>query len=116
MPNDDPPAPPPLAWQPFTPRGVAAFAQATLSRLLLVEFIIALLAAGAIIWFLAVAWFPTIRQVIGQLPNQGAIHDQQLDLPVAGAQTLAETNFLILVLDLEKQRNATQTSDLLVEF
>jgi len=124
MPNDEPvpaasqapPARAPFAWQPLTPRGVAAFAPATLSRLLLVELIVAALAAGVIVWLLAIAWFPTIRQAIRQLPEQGAIRNHHLTLPLNGAQTLAETNFLMIVVDLEKQRNATQTSDLLVEF
>jgi hypothetical protein len=124
MPNDEP-APAatstpveraPFAWQPLTPRGVAAFAPATLSRLLLVELMVAMLAAGAIVWLLGVAWFPTIRQAIRHLPEQGAIRGQQLVSPLNLAQTLAETNFLMIVVDLEKQRNATQTSDFLVEF
>ncbi len=106
----------PFAWQPLTPRGVAAFAPATLSRLLLVELIVAALGAGVIVWLLAVAWFPTVRQAIRQLPEQGAIRNRQLASPLNGAKTLAETNFLMIVVDLEKQRNATQTSDLLLEF
>ena len=108
---------PPPAWQPLTPRGVAAFAQATLGRLLLVELVIASLTAGAVIWFLDANWFPTIRQAIHQLPQQGEIRNQRLELPLAPATTLAETRpYLILVLNLEKQRNASQTSDVLIEF
>src|SRR5437867_3039925 len=55
-------------------------------------------------------------QAIRQLPEQGAIRNHYRTLPLNSAQTLAETNFLMIVVDLEKQRNATQTSDLLVEF
>ncbi len=40
------PAEPTAAWEPFTPRGVAAFAGAGFGRLLLVQFIVALLAAA----------------------------------------------------------------------
>jgi hypothetical protein len=126
MPNDEPasasiPAPvlpgPPVAWQPLTPRGVAAFAQASLGRLLLVELIVALLAGGAVAWFLAVAWFPAVKQFIQQLPEQGTIGHQQLDLAATPAVRLAENRpFLILVMDPENQRNASQTSDVLVEF
>jgi hypothetical protein len=36
-----------VAWEPLTPRGVAAFARARLSRLLLVQFVVASLAAVA---------------------------------------------------------------------
>src|SRR5260221_2227421 len=120
MPNDEqsasPPSAPPLAWQPVTPRGVAAFAQATLSRLLLMELIVGFLAAASIVWFLAAAWFPTIRQAVRQLPEQGSIRSGRLDSPQRIAQTLGETNFLTIVLDLERQRNVTQSSDLLIEF
>ena len=96
---------------------MAAFAHAKLGRLLLVELVVAGLVASTVVWFLACLWFPTIRKAIQQLPTQGAIRNQRLDLPSSVAQTLAETRpFLIVVLDLEKQRNASQTSDVLVEF
>src|SRR5205823_14446455 len=103
--------------QPLTARGVAAFAQASLGRLLLVELIVASMAAGAVVWFLTAAWFPVIRQTIQQLPGQGAIRRQQLELPVTFAEIAAENRpFLIFVIDLEKHRNASQTSDVLVQF
>ena len=70
-----------FAWQPLTVRGVAAFASATLGRLLLVQFIVALLAAGTVVWFLQRAWFPTIGEAIRQLPPQGEIRSGRLDWP-----------------------------------
>jgi hypothetical protein len=36
------------AWQPFTPRGVAAFAAASLGRLLLVQGLVAALVAALV--------------------------------------------------------------------
>jgi len=115
--NDPISSSPPAAWQPFTPRGVAAFARATLSRLLVVELAVAALGAVVVVWFLATIWFPTVRQAIHQLPERGTILNRKLDSPVTFADTLAEKRpFLIFVLDLEKQRNASQTSDVLVEF
>jgi hypothetical protein len=113
------PAPPasPTAWQPFTPRGVASFASAAFGRLLLIEFIIASLTAGAFVWFLAENWFPAVRHAIHQLPEQGTIRNQELQSPLTFAETLSENRpFLMVVLDLEKQRNASQTSDVLLEF
>ena len=96
---------------------MAAFARASLGLLLLVELLVASLCAGSVAWFLSTAWFPAVRQAIRQLPEQGSIDNQKLDSPLAFAQTLAENwPFLIVVLDLEKQRNASQTSDVLVEF
>jgi len=96
---------------------VAAFARAALGRLLLIELIVASLVAGAVVWFLYSVWFPTVSQAIHSLPEQGAIQNRRLDSPISFAATLAETRpFLIFVLDLEKQRNASQTSDVLIEF
>src|SRR5438105_5260849 len=110
-------APPkPFAWQPLTPRGVAAFAHALTGRLLLVELIVALFAAGVMDWFLSARWFPAVRQAVHRLPEQGVIRGQILDSPITSAEILAESRFLMFVLDLEKQRNATQNSDVLVEF
>src|SRR5438270_11437821 len=110
-------APPkPFAWQPLTPRGVAAFAHALTGRLFVVELIVALFAAGAMDWFLSARWFPAVRQAVHRLPEQGVIRGQIFDSPIASAEILAESRFLIFVLDLEKQRNATQNSDVLVEF
>ena len=68
-----------FAWQPLTVRGVAAFARAPLGRLLLVQFMVALLAAGTIVWFLHKAWFPQISEAIRQLPLQGELRAGRLD-------------------------------------
>ena len=68
-----------IAWQPLTMRGVAAFAGASFARLLLVQFIVALFAAGSVVWFLHQAWFPTIGDAIRQLPPQGELRSGRLD-------------------------------------
>src|SRR5260221_14485850 len=47
----------PFAWQPFTLRGVAAFARVSCPKLLLLQFIVALLAAATVVWFLQARWF-----------------------------------------------------------
>jgi len=106
----------PFAWQPLTPRGVAAFAGASLARLILVEVVVALIAAGAVMWFCSSEWFPAVRQAIRQLPEQGAIHNQELDASIAGPRVLAENPpFILLILDPERSRNASQTSDVVIE-
>ena len=68
-----------IAWQPLTARGVAAFARASLGRLLLVQLIVALLAAGTVVWFLQGCWFPTIGEAIRALPAQGELRAGKLD-------------------------------------
>ena len=106
----------PLAWQPLTARGVAAFSSATLGRLLLVQFMVALLAAGAVLWFLASVWFPTIRLAIRQLPQTGLIQQQQLSSPRASSEPLADTRFLAFVMDVNETGIPNLSTDLRVEF
>src|SRR5438034_10882857 len=68
-----------FAWQPLTGRGVAAFAGASVGRLLLVQVIVALMAAAAVVWCLRATWIPTITEAIGQLPLEGQIRAGTLD-------------------------------------
>jgi hypothetical protein len=91
---------PPFAWQPLTPRGVAAFARASLGRLLLVQFLFGLLAASSIAWCAHETWFPIIRQAISHLPPEGAIRVGRLDWRDASPKQLAEGRCLAFAVDL----------------
>jgi hypothetical protein len=106
----------PIAWQPFTPRGVAAFARAPLVRLLVVQLIVALLAAVSVVWFLQHAWFPTIREAIERLPTEGEIRSGRLDWHGDSPATLAEGRFLALTVDLQHTGQARSPAHLQVEF
>jgi len=106
----------PPAWQPLTPRGIAAFAGARIGRLLLVQFIVALLVAASVIWFLATTWFPAVREAIRQLPDTGFIENQRLDSPHASAAPLVENKFLDFVVNMGETAASSRTSDLRVEF
>jgi hypothetical protein len=108
--------PKPAAWQPFTPRGVAALAQASLSRLLLVQFIFALVAATALVWFLRTAWFPTVRAAIAQLPAQGAMKSGKLNWSGNSPQSLAEGHFLAFVVDTNHSGTLCSPAQIQVEF
>lgn len=90
-----------MAWQPFTPKGIAAFAQASVGRLLAVQLLMAFVAASTIAWFVQTAWCPIIASAIAQLPDRGEIRRGQLDWPGPPNQTLAENRFLALTVDLE---------------
>ncbi|HWI56658.1 MAG TPA: hypothetical protein VNZ22_05495 [Bacillota bacterium] len=107
---------PPFAWQPLTPRGVAAFARASFGRLLLVQILVALLAAGAILWFVHQAWFPVIDQAIQQLPPKGEISSGRLNWPEGSQKALAENHFLALTVDLQHQGKARSPAHVQVEF
>ncbi len=105
-----------FAWQPLTPRGIAAFAGAPLGRVLVVQFVFALLAAATVMWFLHRAWFPIINEAIGRLPPEGEIRAGTLDWRGESPQMLAEGRFLALTVDLRHQGQVRSPAHLAVEF
>jgi hypothetical protein len=105
-----------FAWEPLTPRGVAAFAHARLSRLLLVQFVVASLAAAAVIWFLSDGCFPTVRAAIRNLPATGAIRSGRLDWYGNLPQILGEGRFLAFIVDLNHSGQIHSPADVQFEF
>jgi hypothetical protein len=105
-----------MAWEPLTPRGVAAFAPARLSRLLLVQFVIASLAAAAVVWFLSDGCFPTVRAAIWNLPATGAIRSGRLDWSGNPPQVLAEGRFLAFIVDPNHSGRIHSSADMQIEF
>lgn len=105
-----------FAWAPLTPPGVAAFAGASLGRLLFVQLIFALLAASAVVWFLKTAWFPAVGAAIRQLPAQGEIRDGKLNWPANSPEFLAEGSFLAFSVDLEHEGQLRSPAHVQVEF
>ena len=104
------------AWQPFTPRGVAAFARASWRRLLLVQFVCALVAAAAVIGFLQQSWFPVIEQAINQLPSEGEIRAQRLNWRGDSPVSLAENRFLAITVDLNHTGGVRSPAHVQFEF
>src|SRR4051812_19895981 len=107
---------PRYAWQPFTPRGVAAFAGGTLTRLVLVQLIVAILAAVALLWFLRIAWFPVITESIQHLPQTGVIRHGELQYAGESPERLAGNSRLGIAIDLAGTRGAGQVADLDITF
>jgi hypothetical protein len=107
---------PPFAWQPITGPGVAAFAAARTGRLFVVQFVVALFAAAAVLWFLVHAWFPVVRQAIHRLPEQGAIRHGQLEWQGDSPQMLADGTFLGFSVDLSHEGRARSPAHVQVEF
>jgi hypothetical protein len=105
-----------FAWEPLTPRGVAAFARARLSRLLLVQFVVASLAAAAAVWFLSNGCFPTVRAAIRNLPVVGEIRAGRLDWPGHPPQLLAEGRFLAFMIDPDHSGQIHSPADVQIEF
>ena len=106
----------PTAWEPLTPRGVAAFARARLGRLLVVQFIVAVLAAVAVDCFLDLGCFPTITAAIKQLPDQGDIRTSQLKWHGESPALLAEGGFLAFDVDLEHTGQIHSPAQVQIEF
>ncbi|HEV2392417.1 MAG TPA: hypothetical protein VG146_08645 [Verrucomicrobiae bacterium] len=106
----------PLAWQPLTPRCIAAFARASFGRLWLIQFVVSLLAAGVVVWFVKTDWYPVIAEAIGQLPPQGQVRSSRLLWNADSPVSLAENRFLALTVDLNHTGEVRSPAHLQAEF
>lgn len=104
-----------FAWEPITPSGIAAFANASFRRLLLVQSCVALLVALAVSWCLVSALFPLCREAIENLPERGAIRAGVLDWPAETPRILAANRFVSLAVNLHEGDSARTTSHLDLE-
>lgn len=107
---------PPPAWQPLTFGGVAAFAHARWTRLLLVQAVVAAAVVVAVLVVLGRGWFPVVTDAVRGLSDFGSVRGGRLAWPTAAAVVLAENRFLGLALDVEETGAAGQIADLQVEF
>ena len=105
-----------FAFEPLTPRGVAAFARARLRRLLIVQLIGALLTATSVVWFLDESCFPAIRAAIQNLPATGEIRSGKLDWNSDWPMSLAEGRFLAFDVDLDHSGLIHSTADVQIEY
>jgi hypothetical protein len=104
------------AWQPLTPGGVAAFAQAPLKHLLIVQVLVALFIATTLSWLLFSVWFPTIASAINVLPENGRITSGRLQWQGPTVTTLAESPFLAITVDLNHAGTARSPAHFQLEF
>lgn len=107
---------PTFAWEPFTPRGVAAFARASFQRLFIVQAVLALIAAGAVVWLLSDGIYPLINAAISSLPDQGSIQGGQLDWRQDSPVMLAESDILAISVDMDHTGTLRSPADFQVEF
>lgn len=102
--------------EPFTPRGVAAFAHAGFRRVVAAQFIFALLAAVAVAYFFHSACFPAVQAAIDTLPLTGRIQSGRLDWN-GGPKMLADGRFLAFNVDPDHSGQwRSATADFQVEF
>jgi hypothetical protein len=107
---------PSFAWEPLTPRGVAAFARASFERLFIMQGVFALFAAAAVTWLLADGIFPVVDETIRQLPDMGAIHGGRLDWRDDSPVLLAEGKMLAVSVDVEHSGKLRSPADFQFEF
>lgn len=102
--------------EPFTPRGIAAFAGASTRRLLLTQFIFAALSAIAVAYFFHAACAPAILAAIDSLPADGQIQSGQLNW-TGGPQMLADGRFVAFDVDPDHSGQLlSTTADFQIEF
>lgn len=106
--------PMPVAWQPLTPGGVAAFAFASTNRLRVIQVCFAALASLCVIWFLNRTCAPVILEAVRNLPDTAEISGGQL----RGTQPmeLAAERFLSLSIDFAQSGAFGRESTVQLEF
>ena len=97
-----------FAWEPLTPRGVAAFARASWGRLWLAQLIVALLAGAVTTWFLYEEWLPVVYEIAGPL-LESASHTGEPPTVVEQAQTAISWLSRVLV-ELDQDSPETPTA------
>ncbi len=107
---------PAFAWEPLTPRGVAAFARAPFERLFIVQAVFAFIATASVVWLLSDGIFPVIDDAIDQLPEAGSIHGGKLDWRDDSPVMLAEGKILALSVDVEHGGALRSPADFQFEF
>ncbi len=95
---------------------MAAFARASLERLLVVQGVFALLAAGAVVWILSDGIFPVISTAVEALPDRGFIRAGKLEWTDDSPQMLAEGKILALGVNLNHNGTLRSPADFQFEF
>lgn len=106
---------PAFAWQPFTGRGVAAFAAAGFGRLWTVQILFALMVGSVVCWFVLRCWCPVIRQAVEALPQDGAIRNGQLEWSQPAPVRLGEGPFLAFSVDPDHSGEVRAPAHIYVE-
>jgi len=109
-------AEPKYAWEPITPRGVAAFARASFERLFVMQAVVAVIAAVVVVWFLSAGIFPTVDAAIRALPDTGEIRAGHLNWAGDEPVMLAEGSRLAFSVDLEHGGVLRSPADFQFEF
>jgi hypothetical protein len=82
--------------------------------LFLLQVIVALIAAGAVVWFLRTVWFPPVRESIRNLPEAGALRGGQLEISDFPAERLVTNRFVSFAMDVKTERRHSWSADVFV--
>lgn len=104
-----------VPWQPITPKGVARFSQASLGRLLLYQFLFALVIAVSMAWLLYATVYPSIEAAIQRLPQEGEIRYAQLQWQAEPQVLLSEARVISIAVDLDHTGRIRVPSDMFLE-
>jgi len=100
------------AWLPLTPRSVAAFAGASLRRVVIVQLLLAAALAVLMVATVQDTWFADIRRLIARLPAEGAIRGGRLEWTNEVPARLLEDRYLAVAVDPERTGALGQEADL----
>lgn len=100
------------AWLPLTPRSVAAFAGASLRRLVIVQLLLAAALAVLMVATVQDTWFADVRLLIANLPAEGAIRGGRLQWTNEIPARLLEDRYLAVAVDPERTGALGQEADL----
>ena len=103
-----------VAWQPLTPRGVAAFAEASFDRFQLAKLLVAIFCSCSVAAFLWKTCSPVIRETIKALPE--SVRLENGELKGVNAAVLEEGQIVSLMVDPQNSRILSPTKDVQINF
>jgi hypothetical protein len=113
-PQKDKPIIPRQAWQPFTPRGVAAFSRASFTRLLFIQLTVALFVALVVLWFVALQWIPVVEHAVHAMPGTNVIRNEFLAMSNTSSLRLGGNRCLEIILDPRNAGGVSSSADISV--
>lgn len=84
--------------------------------MLLLQVVVALIAAGAVVWFLRGVWCPAVREAIQNLPATGVIRSAELDIGESAVERLVTNRFLTFAIDAQTPRRHSFSADVFIVF
>jgi hypothetical protein len=102
------------AWQPFTPRGVAAFSDASFDRFQLAKFLAALFCSCSVVAFLWRDWAPVLLETVQAMPETARM--EQGELKGLPDPVLKENRFVSMLVGSDDARETGQTADVQLAF